>query len=62
MEGGGTGGGGIHFSNQSTVVLFFFFFNPLSFPHLTKLFPEIFQYGLHCTLRGVVIQGELNLF
>lgn len=58
---GGTGGAAF-ISAISPPSSFFFFFYPLSFPHLTKLFPEIFQYGLHCTLHGVVIQGELNLF
>lgn len=34
----------------------------LSFPRLAKLFPEVFQYGLHCMMHTVVIQGEINLF
>ena len=34
----------------------------LSSPHLAKLVPEVFQYGLHCMVRTVVIQGEIKLF
>lgn len=34
----------------------------ISFLHLAKLFPEVFQYGLHCTVHAVVIQGEIKLF
>lgn len=45
----------IHFSNQPLSSL-------LSFPHLAKLFPEVFQYGLHWIVRAVVIQGEIKLF
>lgn len=39
--------------------------HPASFcsvPRLTKLFPEVFQYGLHRTLGAVVIQGEIKLY